>query len=772
MPQTARAGKKRKHKHTATENNADITEASAIRAVQESINKGHMFGIKIWKPALYAKQRSIDAHSYEDLHQKPDSMPSSLHLSNFLYVLLIGWWLSAIYVLYALALVPLWGIGSLLLMALQIKNRSTFGRSPGIIYRSLQDLSGLDDYFKLLFNLSWYVLWPFGNFIAKRLTYKIQFPSADSSESEPFLNDEEVPFSLPPSELSPPILEAGIHGLQVDENEDNLSILNPQNKLNVYFVFRLISRTWKRGFSSTLFFLITLVLLVPVHLLVTILCYFFVFPIPVGKLLLYLLRHLLQHPLLLSAHGAQTIEVQSDITDQAAPQRIKQIFYWRTETAEILTAPSGQSIPSDSIIPTIIATPRMQPFEITTERLPNEKEYQIVLCAYRAMGAEYLRYTIDGVNIIFVNLLALVAITLGVFHIIAPKTGFVGIASKPVLFFASLLSTIPLAFFIGMAVSSITTQTGSVAIGSVVNATFGSIIEIILYTFALMEGKEELVTGAIIGSFLCGLLALPGAAMFSGGLSRSEQTFNAKSTSVTSTMLYVSIIGVFTPTVFQYFHGTQHIDCQDCQSSLSGSAGLLRLNSCKSCRIYQPHPTEDPIYQIKTRPLMYICATVLVMTYAVGLLFTLRTHAHKIYGHSIANRPNTQQNSVSDRSSHSEQDVPEAGSSSKDFTVNTPQKIFGKSKRKAETANDSFESLPKNPSIEDTNAHHSPGWSIFKSCTVLIGCTLLYTLIAEILIACLDDILIGYPWMTEKTLGMTVLAVVPTVTEFCKFIFD
>ena len=69
--------------------------------------------------------------------------------------------------------------------------------------------------------------------------------------------------------------------------------------------------------------------------------------------------------------------------------------------------------------------------------------------------------------------------------------------------------------------------------------------------------------------------------------------------------------------------------------------------------------------------------------------------------------------------------------------------------------------------VDDNTQHPSPGWSIFKSGVILVGCTLLYSMIAEVLIECLDEILIGVPWVTEKTLGMTVLAVVPTVTEFC-----
>ncbi len=39
--------------------------------------------------------------------------------------------------------------------------------------------------------------------------------------------------------------------------------------------------------------------------------------------------------------------------------------------------------------------------------------------------------------------------------------------------------------------------------GAVINATFGSIIEIILYAIALTQNKGHLVEGSIVGSFTC-----------------------------------------------------------------------------------------------------------------------------------------------------------------------------------------------------------------------------------------------------------------------------
>ena len=112
--------------------------------------------------------------------------------------------------------------------------------------------------------------------------------------------------------------------------------------------------------------------------------------------------------------------------------------------------------------------------------------------------------------------------------------------------------------FIGMAVASISAQS-SIGMGAVINATFGSIIEILLYAIALTQGKGRLVEGSIVGSILAGVLLLPGASMVSGAIRRKEQKFNAKSAGVTSTMLIMAIIGTLTPTLFYQTYGNVSI---------------------------------------------------------------------------------------------------------------------------------------------------------------------------------------------------------------------
>lgn len=152
----------------------------------------------------------------------------------------------------------------------------------------------------------------------------------------------------------------------------------------------------------------------------------------------------------------------------------------------------------------------------------------ILLCTYQAIGLQYYKYTYDGINVMFINLMPLVLFVIFDDYVLKHHLPGTFISSPVFVFVLSLASVIPLSYFIGMGVSSVSAQS-SMGVGAVINATFGSIIEVILYGVALVGGKSELVEGALIGSFLAGVLLMPGCSMLSGAVKRKEQRFNAKS---------------------------------------------------------------------------------------------------------------------------------------------------------------------------------------------------------------------------------------------------
>jgi Ca2+:H+ antiporter len=143
-----------------------------------------------------------------------------------------------------------------------------------------------------------------------------------------------------------------------------------------------------------------------------------------------------------------------------------------------------------------------------------------------------------------------------------------------------------------------------------------------------------MVEGSIVGSFLCGLLALPGISMLSDGLKRTESNFNAKSAGITSTLLIVALIVAFTPTIFQKIFGTFDLVCTDV-----GGEAVVNGVVAKGCGYVRSDPAADFVYNSATKYLMYICTAVLLLTYAIGLMFTLMTHAHTIYPSMVNQRP-------------------------------------------------------------------------------------------------------------------------------------
>lgn len=66
---------------------------------------------------------------------------------------------------------------------------------------------------------------------------------------------------------------------------------------------------------------------------------------------------------------------------------------------------------------------------------------------------------------------------------------------------------------------------------------------------------------------------------------------------------------------------------------------------------------------------------------------------------------------------------------------------------------------------EMEGGHDAPNWSRAKSAIILLGATLLYALIAEILVDTVDVVLESVD-IDEKFLGITLFALVPNTTEF------
>jgi Ca2+:H+ antiporter len=275
----------------------------------------------------------------------------------------------------------------------------------------------------------------------------------------------------------------------------------------------------------------------PALITVCLLCWGMVITIPMARLTWALLKHLARGPL--------------DVKFRRAPK-----------VAVPLPSPgSSPTLESEANDPAFtFRRARLKAGQLAPTPGPDST---VLLCIYRAVGMQYYKYTVGGVNIMFVNLLPLVFFTIFDGLVLLPMVehGHTHnpiielLASQAFIFILGLASVIPLSYFIGMAVASISAQS-SIGMGAVINATFGSVIEIVLYSIALTQGKGKLVEGSIVGSFLAAILLMPGGSMISAAFKRKEQKFNARSAGVTSTMLIMAVIGTLTPTLFYQTYGS------------------------------------------------------------------------------------------------------------------------------------------------------------------------------------------------------------------------
>lgn len=778
------------------DDDGDISDAESftLKDRQQAINETHPFGIRLWKPALYKKHRSVQKTAEGDIHSSPGGHVSRwLLFFNIMWTLAFGWWMSLI--AYTGAIVCF-----------------VFAAAP----------SGRE-YGRVLWGLAGYLFYPFGKFI--RLEQQDGYLDEDQDEGRSISEYEQWQsgdledgrlFFGPERDRS--IIGHSRRSLDSEPDETESLLGRGRGHGSDSDLPRMKRRLFGRGqwnVGRVIYFLFFYTMIMPSLFIVSAICWFLVFWIPMGKVTMLLIDHLRRHPL--------ALWFESDIS-----------------TARASTTPHSS----------------------------------ILICTYRAVGIKYWKYTIDGTNIFLVNMMAIVIFVIfdwivleGVFEIHNFFT------SPAFLFVTGLLSIIPLAYFIGQAVASISAQS-SMGFGAAINAFFSTIVEVFLYCVALQQGKAQLVEGSIMGSIFAGILFLPGISMCCGAIKRKTQRFNAKSAGVTSTMLLFAVIGAFGPTLFYQIYGTHELTCQDCLY-FDHPRGSVR--DCRRCYFSQTPAINDRFYLEAVRPYCYIAAGMLFLSYIIGLWFTLRTHAAVIWNTEAdekkheentarnSARPSAVHTSLGDttgadvRDSHlykrilgqslrqvghqGPSDEPQRPGSSVSGGAKangTPHMVPPKSTGYGATDSQHSSTILNIPGFSDaennnlvhqvaeiaataatvaarnyssqrrtshlggssitgqqqsapgsrrglirtatfpdadeaggesTTAAHSggghdaPNWSRLKSSIILMGATVLYAVIAEILVDTVDVVLESFE-IDEKFLGITLFALVPNTTEF------
>ncbi|KAK3392556.1 Sodium/calcium exchanger protein-domain-containing protein [Sordaria brevicollis] len=778
------------------DDDGDISDAESftLKDRQQAINETHPFGIRLWKPALYKKDRSVQKTAEGDIHSSPGGHVSKwLLFFNIMWTLAFGWWMAII--AYTGAIVCF-----------------VFAAAP----------SGRE-YGRVLWGLAGYLFYPFGKFI--RLEQQDAYLDEDQGEGRSISEYEQWQsgdledgrlFFGPERDRS--IIGHSRRSLDSEPDETESLLGRGRGHVSDSDLPRMKRRLFGRGqwnVGRVIYFLFFYTMIMPSLFIVSAICWFLVFWIPMGKVTMLLIDHLRRHPL--------ALWFESDIS-----------------TARASTTPHSS----------------------------------ILICTYRAVGIKYWKYTIDGTNIFLVNLMAIVMFVIFDWIVLEGILEIHNWLTSPAfLFVAGLFSIIPLAYFIGQAVASISAQS-SMGFGAAINAFFSTIVEVFLYCVALQQGKGQLVEGSIVGSIFAGILFLPGLSMCCGAIKRKTQRFNAKSAGVTSTMLLFAVIGAFGPTLFYQIYGTHELTCQDCLN-FDHPRGSVR--DCRRCYFSQTPAMNDRFYLEAVRPYCYIAAGMLFLSYIIGLWFTLRTHAAVIWNTDTdekkhedntarnSARPSAAHTSIGDttgadvRDSHlykrilgqslrqvghqgpsDEPQRPGSAVSGGGRTNGTPHMVppkptgygatdsqqsatilnipgfsdaennnlvhqvaeiaataatvaarnYGSQRRTSHVGGSSVtgqqhsgpgsrRGLIRTATFPDADeaggesttaahaggGHDAPNWSRLKSSIILMGATVLYAIIAEILVDTVDVVLESFE-IDEKFLGITLFALVPNTTEF------
>jgi Ca2+:H+ antiporter len=170
-------------------------------------------------------------------------------------------------------------------------------------------------------------------------------------------------------------------------------------------------------------------------------------------------------------------------------------------------------------------------------------------------------------------------------------------ASAAFVFFAAAIAVIPTAALMGEATEHLAARSGP-GIGGLLNVTFGNAPELIIAFFALIEGLQEVVKASLVGSIIGNILLVLGASMLVGGLGREKQTFNRTTAHAQAAMLLLALTALILPAIFQLVHGGE----------------LPSVNS------------ERVDFGSDLEKLSFGVAIVLIASYALGLVFSLKTH--------------------------------------------------------------------------------------------------------------------------------------------------
>jgi Ca2+:H+ antiporter len=189
------------------------------------------------------------------------------------------------------------------------------------------------------------------------------------------------------------------------------------------------------------------------------------------------------------------------------------------------------------------------------------------------------------------RLLWLLAVVPVLFAVEAGKPG-----AHVLLFVLSVLAIVPLAALLSRATESVAAKTGD-AVGGLLNATLGNLTELIIALTALRAGQYVLVKASVAGAIVTNTLFMLGACFLLGGLKHHVQDYNRNSARLQAGLLFLATIALIVPSMLAE---------RDPTRAAAGFSQTLSLG----------------------------LSLLLIASYALGMLFSLKTHRELFGGAS------------------------------------------------------------------------------------------------------------------------------------------
>jgi Ca2+:H+ antiporter len=168
---------------------------------------------------------------------------------------------------------------------------------------------------------------------------------------------------------------------------------------------------------------------------------------------------------------------------------------------------------------------------------------------------------------------------------------FAAAKSRPeahtLLFVLSVLAIVPLAALLSHATESVAAKTGD-AVGGLLNATLGNLTELVIALTALRAGQYMLVKASVAGAIVTNSLFMLGASFFLGGLKYHVQEFNRVNARLQAGLLFLATVALLIP------------------------SAVAKVDSAAAATFIET--------------LSVGLALLLIATYGLGMLFSLKTH--------------------------------------------------------------------------------------------------------------------------------------------------